>query len=148
MAIKTSEYLLTRFQQTDEPDEQDFADLIESCRLKSEPLQIVDLTYGVNEIVAAPNTVVDVENGGNVHIVLDQNITLDIQNLLVGQYLNIAFTQDATGGRTVTLPAGVKVANAGGGTILLTNTPNATDVFSFYRLSDTVILCNETLNYT
>lgn len=148
MAILTAAQIIALFETGDTPDGQAFADWVESCRLKSEPLQIVDLTYGVNEIAADVTTVIDVNDGGNVHITLDQDTTLDIQNLLIGQYLNVAITQDATGGWSVTLPAGVKVANAGGGAIMLTSTPNATDVFSFYRLSDTVILCNETLNYT
>lgn len=41
---------------------------------------------------------------------LTGNVTsLTIQNALEGQFLSIRFTQDATGGRTVALPAGAKV---------------------------------------
>jgi hypothetical protein len=40
--------------------------------------------------------------------------------------------QDATGSRTLTLPAGSKVINGGGGAVTLTTAANATDVLSYF----------------
>ncbi len=40
--------------------------------------------------------------------------------------------QDGTGSRTLTLPAGSKVINGGGGVALLTTTANAVDILTYF----------------
>lgn len=57
--------------------------------------------------------------------------TLSITNATNGMKGTLIVKQDATGSRTLTLPAGSKVVDGGGGTITLTTTPNAIDILSW-----------------
>lgn len=57
-------------------------------------------------------TTVDASLSNVFYISLTQNITLSITNPADGQSINIRLAQDATGGRTVTLPAVVNAAGA------------------------------------
>ena len=148
MAIKSKQVLKGYFGMGSYPDEDQFADLIDSVRLRSEVIPIADVTYGMHTLVCGITTVLDFDNGGNAIVELDQNTILDIQNMGVGQYASLVVQQDGTGGWALALPASVKVANAGGGAVVLSGTANAIDVLSFYKISDTVILCNVTQSYS
>jgi hypothetical protein len=65
----------------------------------------------------------------NKSIRLTGNTTLSITNAFSGMYATLIVQQDATGSRTLTLPAGSKVAG-GGGAITLSTSPNAFDIIS------------------
>jgi hypothetical protein len=81
-------------------------------------------------------------------VTLAGNRTLSITNLPANKvvYLTLAVIQDATGSRTLTLPAGTKVINGGSGVVTLTTTANATDVLSF-RWDGTTLFCTYGKNY-
>jgi hypothetical protein len=71
-------------------------------------------------------------NGYNAVVTLAGNRTLSITNAQAGQYGTLRVVQDATGGRTLTLPSGSKVINGGAGAITLTTTGGASDILCFY----------------
>jgi hypothetical protein len=83
------------------------------------------LTFGTT-------TIWDQTKGSTAAITLTANATLSITNAVAGMYGLVRVTQDATGSRTLTLPAGSKVINGGGGAITLTSTAGATDVLSYF----------------
>lgn len=70
--------------------------------------------------------------GLNAKVTLGGNRTLAMSNPVSGSYGTLRVIQDATGSRTLTLPAGSKVINGGAGAITLTTTANAIDVLTFY----------------
>jgi len=74
----------------------------------------------------------DTNEGWNASVTLGGNRTLDMINMIAGQCYNLVVRQDATGSRTLTLPAGSLVVNGGAAAIALTTTPNARDVLSCY----------------
>jgi hypothetical protein len=74
----------------------------------------------------------DQTKGATAAVTLTANATLSITNVVAGMYGLIRVTQDATGSRTLTLPAGSKVINGGGGVVTLTTTAGATDVLSYF----------------
>ena len=65
-------------------------------------------------------------------VVLGGNRTLAISNAVAGMYGILVVKQDATGSRTLTLPANSKVIGGGSGAITLTTTAAAKDILSFY----------------
>lgn len=73
----------------------------------------------------------DILTGSNKTVTLGGNRTLAIQNIASGDKGVLKITQDVTGSRTLTLPAGSKVINGGAGGITLTATAGAVDVISF-----------------
>jgi hypothetical protein len=83
------------------------------------------LTFGTT-------TTWDQTKGATAAVTLTANATLSITNEVAGMYGLIRITQDATGSRTLTLPAGSKVINGGGGIVTLTTTAGATDVLSYF----------------
>jgi hypothetical protein len=83
------------------------------------------LTFGTT-------TIWDQTKGSTAAITLTANATLSITNAVAGMYGLVRVTQDATGSRTLTLPAGSKVINGGGGAVTLTSTAGATDVLSYF----------------
>lgn len=74
----------------------------------------------------------DQTKGATAAVTLTGNVSLSITNAVAGMYGLIRVTQDATGGRTLTLPSGSKVINGGGGVVTLTTTGGATDVLSYF----------------
>lgn len=72
-------------------------------------------------------------NGYNATLTIGGNRTLSVTNASAGHYGTLAITQDATGGRTLTLPAGSKVLSywGSGTTITLSTTPGAVDILCF-----------------
>jgi hypothetical protein len=74
----------------------------------------------------------DQTKGSTSAVTLTGNATLSITNIVAGMYGLIRVTQDATGSRTLTLPAGSKVINGGSGAVTLTATGSATDVLSYF----------------
>jgi predicted transcriptional regulator len=83
------------------------------------------LTFGAT-------TTWDQTKGATAAVTLTANATLSITNVVTGMYGLVRVTQDATGSRTLTLPAGSKVINGGGGVVALTTTAGATDVLSYF----------------
>lgn len=86
--------------------------------------------------------------GTEAKVTLAGNRALSITNLPAGKvvYLTLGVTQDATGSRTLTLPAGTKVINGGAGAVTLTAAANATDILSF-RWNGTTLFCTIGKNY-
>jgi hypothetical protein len=74
----------------------------------------------------------NVSNGINAKVTLGGNRTLAISNAIAGQTLVLKVIQDATGSRTLALPANCKVQNGGGGAVTLTAAANAVDILTFY----------------
>ena len=73
----------------------------------------------------------------NYRSTLTASTILNLTNVRNGDYGTIILTQDGVGGRTIALnnvngSSGIhKVANGGGGSIVLTSTANATDILTF-----------------
>lgn len=73
----------------------------------------------------------------NNQVILTANTTLSLINVRNGEYGTLIVTQDAIGGRTLTLgnvngSAGThRVANGGGGSVILTSNASATDIITF-----------------
>lgn len=74
----------------------------------------------------------NLQSGSTAGIRLTSNGTLSITNVTAGMYGLIRVTQDGTGGRTLTLPAGSRVINGGSGAVSLTQTANSVDVLTFF----------------
>lgn len=83
----------------------------------------------------------------NATVTLGGNRTLAITGVYAGAYGTLKVVQDATGSRTLTLPAGSKVVNGGAGAVTLTTTANAIDIITFYY-DGTNYFWNVGLNYT
>lgn len=81
-------------------------------------------------------------------VTLGGNRTLSITNLPAGKvvYLTLGVIQDATGSRTLSLPAGTKVINGSSGVVSLTTTANAVDILSF-RWNGVTLYCTYGKNY-
>lgn len=80
----------------------------------------------------AATIVWDYTDGYNAQVTLGGNRTLGTPSGVVnGDYGTLKIIQDATGGRTLTLPANFKVVNAGAGAITLTATANAVDILTW-----------------
>jgi hypothetical protein len=67
----------------------------------------------------------------NASVTLAGNRALAFSGITDGMRGTLLVKQDATGGRTLSLPAGSKVENGGAGAIALTATPNAVDVLDW-----------------
>lgn len=80
----------------------------------------------------ATTVVWNMDLGFNSKLVIGGNRTLSITNVKPGQYGTIKIVQDATGGRTLALPASSKVANAGAGVLPLSTAGSAIDIATFY----------------
>jgi hypothetical protein len=76
----------------------------------------------------------DYSLGANCEVTLTANRILSVTNVNDGQFGTIIVKQDGTGGHTLSLgsPGTHRVANGGGGSVLLTSTPSAQDVLSFF----------------
>jgi hypothetical protein len=86
--------------------------------------------------------------GTEAKVTLAGNRTLSITNLPAGEvvYLTLEVIQDATGSRTLTLPASTKVIGGGAGAVTLTTTGGATDLLTF-RWNGTTLFANIGTNY-
>lgn len=133
MSVKTRTELKGYFENGDTPDETQFSDLIDSMHLKSENIPIQDATIGEQELTSGAAVTWDFANGSNAYMTLGHNATLTVDNMQIGQYGALVIKQDATGGRTLTLPAGSKVGYSGAGAVSLTSAANAIDVVTVYR---------------
>ncbi len=74
-------------------------------------------------------------NGLNANVTLDQNSVLNFSNIPAsGSYGTLVITQDATGGRTITLPsmANKILGSTSTTTIALSSVANAKDILNFY----------------
>lgn len=65
-------------------------------------------------------------------VTLAGNRTLAIQNPAKGRFYTLIVKQDATGSRTLALPAGSKVPGTGAGAITLSTAANAVDILSVF----------------
>jgi hypothetical protein len=74
----------------------------------------------------------DQTKGSTSAVTLTGNATLSVINAVAGMYGLVRVTQDATGSRALTLPAGSKVINGGGGAVTLSSTGGSTDVLSYF----------------
>ncbi len=79
----------------------------------------------------------DVSLGLNAKLTIGGNRTLSFTSASlpsgnIGIYGTLVITQDATGNRTLTLPGGHLVVGGGAGVLLLSESPNAIDIVTFY----------------
>jgi len=74
----------------------------------------------------------DQTKGATSAVTLTGNATLSITNAVAGMYGLVRVTQDATGSRTLALPANSKVINGGAAAVTLTTTASATDILSYF----------------
>ena len=88
----------------------------------------------------------DAASGTLAQITLVGNRTLAFSNFNAGDYLTLIVIQDGTGGRTLTLPAGVKVIGGGGGAVILSTAAASQDIITFFKIG-TTIYCNYATNY-
>ena len=116
----------------DEPTEEQFSDMLDSVWLKSEPISIHQVTYGIQVLTPVAGAVTwDIDKGGHARLVLTANCTLTFQNFKAGQTVYLDVVQDAVGGRTLTITGGVKTNNNGAGVFTLSAAPNADDSLVF-----------------
>lgn len=102
---------------------------------------------GIQTLSNTSPVVWNVANGYNATITLTGNRTLSITNAIAGEYYTLKVVQDGTGSRTLTMPGGTKVANAGGGVVTLTTTAGAIDLLTFYYDGSNYYV-NKGANYT
>jgi hypothetical protein len=95
-------------------------------------LNAPDYTSTFQTLTFGSTTTWDQTRGATAAVTLTGNATLSITNEAAGMYGLIRVKQDATGSRTLTLPAGSKVINGGGGAVSLTTAANAVDVLSYF----------------
>ena len=149
MAIQTRTYLKTKFEAGDKPTQQDFYDLLDSVRLKSESVPVSSVTYGMLALSISAGTISwDVSQNGNAYVTLTSNATLSLSNLQAGQLLLLKVKQDGTGGRTLTLPAGSKVGYGGAGVIALSSAANAVDIVTIFADESSVLHVLINQNFT
>lgn len=74
----------------------------------------------------------NINSGTIAKVTLGGNRTLVISNPVANNYYQISVTQDGTGSRTLTLPAGSKVIGGGAGAITLTTTAGAIDILTCF----------------
>jgi len=85
--------------------------------------------------------------GLNAKVTLAGNRTLAVSGVPAGSYGTLVVSQDATGSRTLILPAGSKVINAASpGAIVLSTGANKIDILTFYY-DGTTYFWNIGLNY-
>lgn len=101
--------------------------------------------YATAVLVDGANIVFDATLLRGAYVVLGGNRTLSFNGFDEGMNLTLVVAQDATGGRTLTLPA-CKVVTGGNGGVTLTPAPNAEDILTFYKVNGT-IYCNYGKNY-
>lgn len=83
----------------------------------------------------------------NATVTLGGNRTLAFSGTSNGASGTLIVKQDATGGRTLTLPAGSKVAGGGGGACTLSSAANAIDVLTFtYDGTNYLWTCTQNFN--
>jgi hypothetical protein len=100
------------------------------------------LTYG------ATTTWDYATHGTEAKVTLTGNTILSLTNLPAGKvvYLTLEVVQDATGSRTLALPAGTRVIAGGSGALALSAAGSATDLLTF-RWNGTTLFCNLGKNY-
>ena len=83
----------------------------------------------------------------NATVTLGGNRTLAFSGTSNGASGTLIVKQDATGGRTLALPAGSKVAGGGGGACTLSSAANAIDVLTFtYDGTNYLWTCTQNFN--
>lgn len=147
MAIKDRTTLKNYFITGAQPTQAQFGDLLDSTFLKGDTVPVNNITYGINNLTYNTTTTWDFNNGGNALVTLTGNTVLSIANMQAGQFGLLVVKQDATGGRTITLPASSRVVNGGGGAVALSTAANTIDVLSvFYDGTNYYWLCNLTFS--
>ena len=81
---------------------------------------------------------IDASLGNNFVVTLGGNRTLAFSNLVVGQKISFAVTQDATGSRTLAYPAAVTFGSAGAPT--LDTAAGSTDIMTFWAATSTATI--------
>lgn len=84
----------------------------------------------------------------NAKVTLGGNRTLALSGCQPGASGTLIVVQDGTGSRTLALPSGSRVVNAGAGVATLTATAAARDVISFLYVSSTEIYWTVGLDFT
>ncbi len=135
MAVKTPEQLKQYLENGDEPDEEQFGDVLDSYWSKTQTIPITQIVVGEQVLACAPSTVWDFSQGGNAVLTIDQDTTLDLQNMEVGNLGILVIKQDAIGGWNIALPAGHMVGYLGAGVVQISLTPGSINTLTVYRSS-------------
>lgn len=135
MAIQNRTSLKELYETGDFPDEQAFIDFLDSVWMKSETIPVHQIVVGEQELVCSASTVWDFSEGGNAVLTIDQDTTIDLQNMEIGNLGILVIEQDATGGWEITLPAGHKVGYVGAGVVQISTAPGTIDTLTVYRSS-------------
>lgn len=138
MAVVNKTTLKSYFEKGDKPTQSQFANFVDSAYTKDESVPVDAISIGENELTSSSGTLTwDVElSGTNARTTLTENVTLDIQNMAVGRFLNLVVKQGGTGSYTITLPAGALVGYAGAGVINLSSAVGKIDVISIFRSAE------------
>ncbi|MBA3830128.1 MAG: hypothetical protein H0X33_14405 [Taibaiella sp.] len=116
-----------------QPTQPQFSDLLDSVFLKNDTVPVGNITYGIGTLTDGTTITWDFNTiGSNATVTIGGNRTLSISNMQAGQYGLIVVHQDATGSRTLILPAGSKVAGSGAGLAVLSTAPNSIDILSVF----------------
>lgn len=93
----------------------------------------LQLHYTLQTITYSSSITMDSNDGFNGQVTLTGDATFDISNLQAGDAGWILVTQDGTGGRVLTFPAGTKIALGYGGSQVpdLSTTAGKTDMISY-----------------
>lgn len=105
--------------------------------------RIVD--YQTSQTTAATTTI-NFASANNFVVTMNQNTTLAFSNVAAGQSGVIFLKQDATGGRTFTLPAIAKTP-LGGAAIVQSTGANSVSIISYVVLDTSNVLINYIGNY-
>lgn len=117
------------------PTQGEYHDTFEKVYLKDQTVPVDALSIGEELLTSSGGTLTwDVEAvGTNAYATLTENVTLDIQNMAIGRFLNLAVKQGGSGGYTLSLPAGSLVGYGGAGVISLSSAVGKIDVISIFR---------------
>jgi hypothetical protein len=105
--------------------------------------RIVD--YQTSQTTSATTTI-NFASANNFVVTMNQNTTLSFSNVSAGQSGVIFLKQDATGGRTFTLPAIAKTP-LGGAAITQSTSANSVSIISYIALDASNVLVNYIGNY-
>lgn len=108
----------------------------------STPASTLDINGGARTatgtVTDGATVTIDASVGNNHTVTLGGNRTLAFSNLVVGQKITLAVTQDATGSRTLAYPAAVTFGSAG--TPTLDTAAGSTDIITFWAATSTATI--------
>lgn len=126
------------FQRGRKPTQGEYSDVFDRVYLKDQTVPVDAISIGEETLTSSSGTLTwDVEAvGTNARVTLTESVTLDIQNMAIGRFLNLVVKQGGSGSYTITLPTGARVGYGGAGVINLSTTVGKIDVISIFRSNE------------